>query len=101
MKALPELLVDLFLARGIRSIKDRPDCIELQIDEQWWVAFHGQLNPLKCSKGVTVHPGEVYVEYNGWPAGTVNLFNGEGILAAGAAANERTFRKAIRTAMKP
>jgi hypothetical protein len=71
-------------------------CWEHQIDKQWWIAFNGQKQAVECSKGISVDPYHVYIEFNGWPAGIINPF--EGTLCAGEIANESTFIAAVEKA---
>jgi hypothetical protein len=70
------------------------ECWEEQIDEHWWIAGNGHNYPVECSKGVEVQSFHVYVEFNGWPAGVINPF--DGVLAAGELANEETFIAALK-----
>ena len=77
----------------IENIKDMDGCWEHQIDEHWWIAVNGHTEDAICSHGPTVSPFHCYIEFNGWPAGLIGMK--DGIIAAGAAANEATFIAAI------
>ncbi len=73
-----------------------------RLDDQWEIWVNGHLEPLALARkdGVqfTVQPGDCYVEYNGWPAGSLSLVHGFGIIAAGDGANIGTFCAALRKA---
>ena len=85
-------------AMGVRNIKALPGCWEVVIDEQWWLAVNGHKEPTACSpsdgRSVAVPPYSVYVEFNGWPAGILNIGGDE--IVAGAAANEDALIDAIK-----
>ena len=70
-----------------------PGCWERKIDEHWWIAVNGHRDERLCSKGGKVPPFNCYVEFNGWPAGLFDPF--DGIIAAGGLANEETFAAAL------
>jgi hypothetical protein len=89
-------VVNLARAIGVTRIDLMEGCWEHQIDDQWWIAMNGHKKPTKCSAGATVPPFEMYVQFNGWPAGVVAP-NG-GIIAAGELANEDTFIAAVKAA---
>lgn len=90
-------VVELCEALGVRNLNQLPGCWEHQIDDHWWVAVNALKQPVECSRGYTVQPYDCFVEYNGFPAGSFNPYGG--ILAAGEAANERTFIEAIKAAI--
>lgn len=81
---------------GVRGMNALPGCWEHQIDEQWWIALNAHGHPVKCSRDIEVQGFTCYVEFNGWPAGTFTPF--EGVIAAGAAANEQAFCEACERA---
>jgi hypothetical protein len=87
---------DLALSLGFRDLNKRDDCWEHQIDANWWVAVNGRKEPTKCSHGLTVHPYQCYIEFNGFPAGIIDPY--DGIIAAGDAANEDSFIEAVKAA---
>lgn len=99
------LIGELYLA-----IHDRPvgeqypgGCWEHAVDDRWFVALNGHEEPMQAAgpeeelPPVTVNPYEVTVWFNGFPAGSMNPF--QGVLAAGAAANEDTFCEAVERAI--
>jgi hypothetical protein len=74
-------IVDLAMARGHKSIKDLPGCLEMQIGE-WWVAVNGRPEPVQCSRGMDVEPYHAVVFRGDWPAGV--LTPAGGTMVAGA-----------------
>lgn len=89
-------IINLCAALGAENINELQGCWEYQVDDQWFIALNGHSKPAKCSRGGEVEPFGCYVEWNGWPAGTMNPFGG--ILAAGEAANEASFIAALKAA---
>lgn len=90
------LIAEYAIELGARSIGQLDGCWERQIDEHWWVAINGHAEPVICSRGAPVPELHCYIEYDGWPAGAINAFNG--LIAAGEKANEQTFIAAVRRA---
>lgn len=88
---------DLAIALGHSDINKLPGCLELQVDEQWWLAINAHREDTPCSENTSVPPMCVYFMFNGWPAGIVNA--GGGCLAAGAAANEDALIAALDAAI--
>lgn len=88
---------ELASARGARGINHLPGCWEHQVDEQWHVSLNGADEPRKSESGVDVPSFHVYVTFNGWPAGFVNLR--DGCIAAGEAANEDELLAALKKAI--
>lgn len=85
-------VADLCLARGIRSIKDRPGLTIVEIDKHWTVKINPHRGDIE-----NIPFGHMYVEFNGWPAGLISPY--EGTIAAGEAANEDTLIDAIDKAL--
>ncbi len=92
-KPLFVLLCELAKKDDAAPLHKHAGCWERKIDDQWWIAVNGQMGSVKCSRGPTVNPGNCYVEYNGWPAGSFSPF--EGFMAAGGEANEESFAAAL------
>lgn len=90
------LLADYGNRNGAAPLSKFEACWEKQIDDQWWIAMNGHLEPKKCSHGPEVKPFNCYVEFNGWPAGILDPFGG--IIAAGDCANEDAFIDALKAA---
>ena len=74
-----------------------PSCYERRLDEHWFIAVNGHEEPRKTKGGISIRPYYLYVEFNGWPAGTVHPYGGE--FAAGSLANEETFIEACEKAL--
>lgn len=89
-------VVEFAYALGARDLKALPGCWESEVDDHWWVAINGHDTPTKCSHGAEVEPCGVYIEFNGFPAGSCNAAGG--ILAFGDVANEETFCEAVEKA---
>ena len=99
MIQIPEVLskiIDLALREGVESINEYPGCWYRKVDERWefWMNAHGET--IDTEQGVSVPPYEVYVQYNGWPAGFVGPSGG--IIASGPNANEDAFIAALEGA---
>lgn len=100
------LILDLHKHDGTLPISKLPGLWKRKLDERWTFWVNGHMDgPRKVEdgdqggQGFEVHPGDVFVEFNGWPAGSFSLITGEGIIAAGAAANYETFCDALRGAL--
>ena len=98
-----EVLVDWSMAHGAIRINELPGCWERSVSGidggTWHVAINGHRRKTKSgippggADGSDVLPFTVMVWWNGWPAGIVDPTGWQ--IAAGAAANEVTFRAAI------
>lgn len=88
---------ELGIALGWKSIKDRLGCVEHQVDDEWWFAINPHGDVTECSKGVHVPPWHIYIQFNGWPFGLVNEY--EGMCGAGRLANESTLVAALDAAI--
>ncbi|MCI0366684.1 MAG: hypothetical protein L0219_22705 [Phycisphaerales bacterium] len=82
---------------GVGDGTGLPGCWEYQIDDQWWIAVNCHSEQKTTSHGQTVPPIHCVIEYNGWPAGLINPY--EGIIAAGSGANEDSFIAALKAAL--
>lgn len=92
-------IAELASVLGVKRINELPGCWEHQIDALWWFAINGHDGPMAHSGGeAPIDSFDVYVKFNGWPAGV--LGPGGGIIAAGAAANEDAFIAAIDAAIQ-
>lgn len=96
-------LLDLHRALGLPPIADMPEkhwvCV---VDDHWSLYINGsreEWRPVdpESGEGPALVCGDVYVVYNGWPAGIVHPAAG-GVLCAGEAANEKTLVTALRSA---
>jgi hypothetical protein len=99
------LILDLHKHDGADPVSKLPGLWERKLDDRWtfWVNGHMEPLPVPHDAGapeMRVLPGECYVEYNGWPAATFSITcPGDGIFAAGSAANYHTFCAALETAL--
>ena len=93
------LIVDLAIVRGAKTpLRDHyAACWESDVDDTWRVSFNGHSEPRMSSTGAKVPGFEVFVEYNGWPAGLIGPAGG--VIAAGAGANEDALIAALRAAI--
>ena len=73
---------------------------EHQVDDQWYFAVNRskETQTVERTSLVDIGRGEIYVEYNGWPAGMID--QRDGVIAAGDGANEDTFIAALEAAIK-
>lgn len=93
------VVAELFGALGVTDARNVEGCIEHQINDQWFVALNGHSEPCVCSKSnIPVEPFTIYVEFNGWPAGVLNPY--DGCIAAGELANETTFIAAVKESIR-
>lgn len=83
---------------GVSNLKEHRGAWQHQIDEQWHIAINGheasiEVEPPGGMK-VDIPPFGICVWFNGWLAGLFSP-NGEGMFAAGGAANEAAFVEAV------
>lgn len=98
---IPEVFLavaDLAKARALKPANQYPGCMEIEVDEHWWIALNGHREAMACSKGPVVDSFTMYVEFNGWPAGVVGIDGG--VLVGGERANEATLLEALKRATK-
>ena len=98
-----ELIFALHEHDGTAPISKLPGLWNRKLNQQWETWINGHMEPLTAESpdgcgGMKVQPGDCYVEFNGWPAGSFSVITGEGIIAAGAAGNYETFCDALREA---
>ncbi len=94
-----ELIFSLHKADKAPTMKQMTGLWERKLDERWTFWINGQLKPIETPRSCPVAPGDCYVEYNGWPAGSFSLITGDGIIAAGSCANYDTFCEALQSAL--
>ena len=93
------LIADLGIKLGAVPLAQKhAACWEHDVDAQWHIAVNGHREPKKSRDGMDVPPFTAAVSFNGWPAGLINPR--EGIIAAGAAANEDAFLAALKKALQ-
>jgi hypothetical protein len=89
-------MAELAIALGVKPLPEHDGCWEHQVDKRWFIAVNGHQEPRLIRKHPTapaLNPYNVYVEYNGWPAGIFDPSGG--CIAAGEGANENTFIQAL------
>lgn len=93
-KSLAEYLLEYAISEGATKINNLPGLWINKIDEHWLIKCNGHANEIES---VPSHCWSI--EYNGWPAGILDV-RGGGVLCSGDAANERTLIAAIEAKMK-
>lgn len=95
-----QLICDLHKRDGATPIGKLPGVWHRVLDSSWQIWVNGHMQPMKGgpTNDIEIHPGDCYVEYNGWPAGSFSVIHGTGIIAAGECANYETFCEALRNA---
>lgn len=93
-KHLAEFLLEYAISEGATKLHLLPGLWESKIDDHWTIKCNGHKETMEG-----VPPFCWYIEYNGWPAGIIKL-RGEGVIAAGEGANEKTLIAAIEAKMK-
>lgn len=79
---------------GIKDLRNHGDGVYRTTFGLWTALLNGSDKPVAPEGGKqTLPPFDIYVTFNGWPAGVIGPDGG--ILAAGDAANEDTFIAAI------
>ncbi len=92
-------VIDFAHSHGAKALVNHPGCWQRDVDGHWWIAINGHDEPTRCTRSdVPIEPFHCYVEFNGWPAGL--LSPADGILAAGAIANEDAFIEALQANTK-
>ena len=89
-----KLMLELTSLRNLRDLVKIPGLTTMKVDEKWTIKINAHREEIDG-----VAPYEFGVWYNGWPAGSFSPM-GEGILAAGEAANKETFRAAVKVAIE-
>jgi hypothetical protein len=93
-----DALAELHISRGLPPLNELPTPYEYGKIGKWELVINGSREDATWSReegAVTIPPFTLYVEYNGWPAGMINPYEGE-ILAADGEANEQGLIEAIR-----
>jgi hypothetical protein len=91
------LVAELGAALGVSKINELSGVWAHAVDAHWTIALNGHKEP-KEHQAMSIPPFYCAVWFNGWPAGLFNAFGGT--IAAGSAANERTFCAALKRAIK-
>ena len=94
---IPILICELAEKDKVGPLNKLPGLWVRDLDEQWTLVANGHQRPLEHN-GVAVPPFHFSVEFNGWPAGMFDAY--DGCIAAGSAANEETFIAALERAIQ-
>ena len=89
-----DLLAQLGIQDGVAPLRGP---YVRQIDEHWRVCLNPDEAPYHWG-GFTIPRFHCAIEFNGWPAGLLNPF--EGTIAAGKVANEEALIAALRAAIE-
>lgn len=87
------LIAELCTAAGVAPLTKHRGCVEVTAGA-WTITVNGHARPKRSRRGLFVPRFSALLEFNGWPAGSMNPFGG--IVAAGEAANEDTLIAALR-----
>ena len=67
---------------------------------EFWLNGRPRKLPVPGREGMALYPGELYIEYLGWPFGVIDCATGEGYAGAGDGANLGTFIAALQEASR-
>lgn len=81
---------------GLSNINELPGCWEHQVNADWWIALNGHEIEIATTEGTNVPPYSMFVKWNGWPAGVIDV--GGGIIMYGS---EDDFIAAVKGATRP
>lgn len=88
-------LIDLHEARRLPPLNELPTPHDYGEVGPWRLVINGDETEAQW-RHVKIPPFHLYVEYNGWPAGFLNPY--DGVIAAGTHANEATLIAALEAA---
>lgn len=91
-------VMDYVDAQGAAPLNQYEGCWESRVDERWTISLNGHNVPVADSAGGLVPEFSCAIGFNGWPAGIIDPF-GNGLIAAGALANEDAFIEALQRAV--
>ena len=94
---IPLLICELAEKDKVGPLNKLPALWVRQLDDKWLLVANGHRQSLKYNN-VAVPPFHFYVEFDGWPAGMFDAY--DGCIAAGSAANEETFIAALERAIQ-
>ena len=79
-----------------------PGLYHRKLDRRWEFWLNGQplQTPVTEREGVALYPGELYVEYQGWPFALIDCATGEGYAGDGEVANLAAFIAALKEASR-
>ncbi len=82
---------------GVSNLAARPGLWQRVVDEHWTVYVNAHATEQRTDGDAPVSAHSCYVEFNGWPAGAFNAY--EGWFAAGRLANEDAFLAAVEAVL--
>lgn len=99
---LNDALLALGEKDGVVPLNRLPGFYYRRVDRRWRFWLNGQplRRRVRCRKGLSLYPGELYIEFNGWPFGVLDCATGEGFAGAGDVANLAAFVAALQEASK-
>jgi hypothetical protein len=99
---LNEALLGCAKRDGTVPISGLPGLYHRKVDAKWefWLNGRPLQLPVAERKGLALYPGELYVEYQGWPFAVIDCATGEGYAGDGAVANLAAFIAALREASR-
>lgn len=89
------LIAELCSAHGLAPLNKHRGCVVVEAGA-WRITVNGHNRPARAHGGsrLLIPRFTAMVEFNGWPAGSLNPYGG--VIAAGEAANEDTLIEALR-----
>lgn len=94
MKNPIDALMEAHARLGLPPVATMPGKLWRGSVGPWSFVVNANRRARKLENGVTIKGYETYIEYNGWPAGVLDLL-GRGQFAAGSGANPKTFVAAV------
>lgn len=93
-KHVCEVILEYCSFLGVKKIDKLPGLWVNKVDDTWTIKCNGHLEAIEG-----VPPFSWFIEYNGWPAGIMDIMGG-GILCAGEGGNEANLIAALESKMK-
>jgi hypothetical protein len=84
---------------GALPLNKHPGCWYRRIDQRWEIGLNAHKERLPCPFAdgpIDIEPFNLFVVFNGWPAGIITPY--DGTICAGEAANLETFNDALKAA---
>lgn len=91
-KHLTELLLEYAFVSGVKAISGMEGLWKHDLDENWTIKCNGHDKEIE-----SVPPYSWSIEFNGFPAGIIDVMTGEGIICNGEAGNEENLRKVLES----
>lgn len=99
---LNEALLAYATKDGTVPVSKLPGLYHRKVDPRWefWLNGRPLQLPVPDREETSLYPGEIYVEYQGWPFAIIDCATGEGFTGAGDVANLAAFVAALQEASK-